>query len=602
MAYVNRNQYNTMRNRAQQSDSRKKTADSEVKQEAAKLDQLRRESSGMSAADLQRMQRRFDDANRALQKELEDLRVELGLQLGRQAVETRRALDEIRRLAEGNKRDLEEVNRQIGALEKRIDREVRRLAQQMEGKRKQALCCCDRYGELVKRVQELFPEKYELLFPDVLQPGFYVLQTGLGYVLDNIEHGDYEAAIGVAQTRIPEATRMLGHLEFFHSAFLRCIGRGALQPLHEGVVILLGINGTRVDRIIHRERQIGKDPIAEDILLRVEIEIRILLYKIRILVELLQASEHGSVLHVVAKDQGMQICEISGCIAVHKNRSAGILGSSKGPCQVFRIVSAVRSRIEKIQGGNVKDSCKVRIDLLQCVIVDRDSGERVRCLFGFCPDLFCRTGILCPGARFSILPAFLPNVQVGINGCIGALPCPLRCQLRQHPISGVHSNDQHGCKEQNQDRAMRRLIVILVFCSVVLISRILLHFHYRFFLGMLCRYRSLLPHRSPPAATSKAKGPCREHCCFPQGPSCLFALRRISLTVVLRQIVFFEVFSSSSIAVYWARLSSGIFSTSIALPAVKCIPSIRFLMHLTLTSSVVLSATLSAALSAIISL
>ena len=221
MAYVNRNQYNTMRNRAQQSDSRKKTADSEVKQEAAKLDQLRRESSGMSAADLQRMQRRFDDANRALQKELEDLRVELGLQLGRQAVETRRALDEIRRLAEGNKRDLEEVNRQIGALEKRIDREVRRLAQQMEGKRKQALCCCDRYGELVKRVQELFPEKYELLFPDVLQPGFYVLQTGLGYVLDNIEHGDYEAAIGVAQTRIPEATRMLGHLEFFHSAFLR---------------------------------------------------------------------------------------------------------------------------------------------------------------------------------------------------------------------------------------------------------------------------------------------------------------------------------------------------------------------------------------------
>jgi len=219
VAYVNRNTYNSMKKKAEESAGRKRAADSEVKQAAARLNQLGRESAGMSAADLQRMQRQFDNANRALQTELEELRVELGLQLGRQAVETRKRLDEIRRMAEGNKRDLEAVNRQITDLEAHMNREFQRLARQVEDKRKQALCCYDRYRELLERMQELDPEKHELLYPNVLQPGSYVLRTGLGYVLDNIRQGSYEAAVGVAQTRIPETTRALGHLEFFDGAY-----------------------------------------------------------------------------------------------------------------------------------------------------------------------------------------------------------------------------------------------------------------------------------------------------------------------------------------------------------------------------------------------
>ncbi len=221
MAYVNvsRDYYNSMNNQARTADMRRKSADSDVLKERQRLEQLAREG-GLSASDLSALKNKIDSASKDLQDELESLRVELGRQLGKQALENQRVISSVRQLAEANKRSLEKVNRKINILEKRINAQVSEIAHQLENDRKQALFYYDQLAETVNKISSLFPDKYEALHPENLQPGYYVMQSTVAFILDDIDHKDYEAAISLAQTRIQEAVNMLAQLEFYHTAFL----------------------------------------------------------------------------------------------------------------------------------------------------------------------------------------------------------------------------------------------------------------------------------------------------------------------------------------------------------------------------------------------
>lgn len=221
MAYINvsRNDYDSINSQARTADMRRKSADDDVLKERQRLGQLTKKG-GLSASDLAVLKKKINSANKDLRGELESLREELGRQLGKQALENQRAISSVRQLAEANKRNLEKVNQQINNLEKKINAQVSEIARQLANDRKQALFCYDQLAETVKRISNLFPDKYEALYPEYLQPGYYVLQSTVGFILDDIEHKDYEAAISLAQTRIQEAVNTLAQLEFYHTAFL----------------------------------------------------------------------------------------------------------------------------------------------------------------------------------------------------------------------------------------------------------------------------------------------------------------------------------------------------------------------------------------------
>lgn len=221
MAVVNRDTYNSMKAKAAQSGSARDAADRAVLSERARLIQLEKGENGLRMDASQLIERRINDASGVLQDDLDELREEIGKQLGKQAIATRKMLDDVRRLAETNSSELDEVNKQISALEKRVDGEFKKIIEQIDTAKKQALCYYKQLDDVIAQIAKLHPEKYELLFPDVLQPGFIVLRTSLGTVADDINQGYYEAAIGVAQTRLPEAVNMLGHLEFYHTSYLR---------------------------------------------------------------------------------------------------------------------------------------------------------------------------------------------------------------------------------------------------------------------------------------------------------------------------------------------------------------------------------------------
>ena len=221
MAVVPITTYNSMKQQADASFGRMRSAQEELLAEKRKLLRLTQESGGMSKEDLQAMQTKFDAANEQIQEELDSLREEFGRQLGKQAQEYKRALTEIRSLAEGNKHDLDSLNNRISSLETSVKSQFDVLAKRMQNNRKQSLYYYQQLKETVDQIEKLFPEKYEVLFPDQLQPGSYVLRSALDSVLEDIGLGRYEAAIGLSQTYLPEAINTLGLLEFFHAAFLK---------------------------------------------------------------------------------------------------------------------------------------------------------------------------------------------------------------------------------------------------------------------------------------------------------------------------------------------------------------------------------------------
>ncbi len=221
MAVVNRNTYQATKTRAAQASTARRAADQEILSERARLLQLERDEKELRRDSAHMIERELNEASSILQDDLDALREEFGQQLGKQAVATKKMLDDVRRLANLNSKELDEVNQQIASLEKRLDGDLKRIVAQIDTAKKQAVCFYDQLSGIVGQIAKLSPEKYEVLFPDILQPGYMILKTSLGTIQDDINQGYYEAAIGVAQTRLPEAVHMLGHLEFYDASYRR---------------------------------------------------------------------------------------------------------------------------------------------------------------------------------------------------------------------------------------------------------------------------------------------------------------------------------------------------------------------------------------------
>lgn len=220
MAVVDRDMYYNARAQANQAAARREAINQELYAQKRKLAELNGQGGGLTAEDLTAMQQRFDRANQGFQHELDKLREDLGRQLGRQAVETRRVLDEIRSMAADNRRTLDAAVSKISELEKEMARQFKAIEAQLQEKRKTALFYYDQLTDLVAQIEKLSPEKYELLYPDQIKQNSFVLRSGVADVLSDIESRNYEAAIGLAQSRIPEALTLLGQMEFFHNRYL----------------------------------------------------------------------------------------------------------------------------------------------------------------------------------------------------------------------------------------------------------------------------------------------------------------------------------------------------------------------------------------------
>lgn len=220
MITVDEAYYNSMKNQALNSIGRRNLAEADLFDKRRRLEQLNKELGEMSAEDLIAFQKNLDASKENLQDELDSLKEELGIQLGKQALENKELIESISKLAQGNKEDLDDVSEQISKIEKSFSNTIAKKVRKIESDKTQAMFYYSQLSELIEHISKLYPEKYEALFPEQLNPQFYVLKTTIGYVADNIENEYYEVAIGIAQLGMREAVNSLALLECFHAEFL----------------------------------------------------------------------------------------------------------------------------------------------------------------------------------------------------------------------------------------------------------------------------------------------------------------------------------------------------------------------------------------------
>ena len=220
MAYVNRTYYNNVLNQANQSDKRIQEANEKILREKQKLAELTKKTQGLSVSDLEMIQNKFDESNSTIQEEILKLREELGVQLGKQAIDNRRIIEDVRKLAEANKKNLDNLNSDISKLDQKLNEYISATVSSINEDRKQALLYYDQFFAIISSISNLYPEKYEVFFPDQLTPGISALRSVGEYALEDITEKRYEAAISVIQSHLQEALNVLAALEILHNEYL----------------------------------------------------------------------------------------------------------------------------------------------------------------------------------------------------------------------------------------------------------------------------------------------------------------------------------------------------------------------------------------------
>ena len=210
-----------MLSQAQQSESRRKEADEELVNEEKKLKQLKMESGGMSSDDIVFVKERINTAHRDIQNDLNNLGKDLRDQLEKHSLDSQRAIESVRQLAESNRKNLATINKEISDLEETINLQAHEFAKKINDDRKQALYYYDQLLCNTEKISGLYPEKYEALFPDRLHVSFNVLKKTIDDVAEDIKHNRFESAIGLVQTRLQESVNYLIQLEAYNAAFLK---------------------------------------------------------------------------------------------------------------------------------------------------------------------------------------------------------------------------------------------------------------------------------------------------------------------------------------------------------------------------------------------
>ena len=241
-------------------------------------------------------------------------------------------------------------------------------------------------------------------------------------------------------------------------------GEGGICAGHLHILIVAVI---AIEILIARAVGIGfiirKDAVLPNVVLRIDVDVRIRRAESRLLLQLLQCAEHGAVLHVMAKQEGIAAAEVMRTQTVIKDGARKIALPFEGLMQIIRVVRRIYHRILHIQYRNIKNTGEVRIGALQCIVVDLQCRIIARLIRGQC---FCR--IVCGVRTGSVILLAALDIRRGQRRVF-----ILRALILQIVPHIEAAEDAHGrqrkhrnhVKKQHPDRSL------LFFCSF-------LHFHF----------------------------------------------------------------------------------------------------------------------------
>ncbi len=189
----------------------------------------------------------------------------------------------------------------------------------------------------------------------------------------------------------------------------------------------------------------GEDLVTVRVVFQVDVDIRMCL-PVTLGVVVLQSGEHGSVLHVVSVDDGVQIAEVCMVERFHKDAAHPVGFLFEGVGQIIGIIICMYHRITDHCVRNLDPADGLGVDLLKRSQVDTGHGYKgsICCLFG----IFRGRKAACDGFRKNrfVQHILLQIFILFVSGMVGKKD---GCQL-------IDAEDQNACEEsknQSLDQA-----------------------------------------------------------------------------------------------------------------------------------------------------
>ena len=219
MAVVYEDEYRNKRNLANTSNSRRAQADRTVGSAREALSDAERRRKNTTGIDMRELDVRLSNVRQQTEEEIAQISEDLRLAMGRHAEEYQRQIAHLRRQATTVDRKIGSLEEDVLSISHRLNEEFRAITDQIASQKQRASAYIAELVRICDSIAGLHPDKLELHFQELLAPGTKTISDSLQYLQFDMENEDYQAAIGVAQTRIPEALYIQSQLEVLNARF-----------------------------------------------------------------------------------------------------------------------------------------------------------------------------------------------------------------------------------------------------------------------------------------------------------------------------------------------------------------------------------------------
>lgn len=214
--WILNSKYNAVKNADQQATRRMRQADQKAReakevQRRAEWERRKREAEN-NAQTQQILAQVRNEANRLMQ-DGERVHEEMERELTNHIQRTQQEMESLREDVAYTQLRADEIDQRIATLSNQISRRFQELADAAAREKERAGLYTSQYTEFLRQIYALHPEK---LTPGVVEQDF---EPVTGFLEMDMANGDYQAAIGVAQTKIPELLSLRLRLEVLNAEF-----------------------------------------------------------------------------------------------------------------------------------------------------------------------------------------------------------------------------------------------------------------------------------------------------------------------------------------------------------------------------------------------
>lgn len=208
--------YNEAKRRDDQLSQARRQADRKVIDAKQRLSSVENEIANQTNIDRKELDWKLARESERLLENLESLDESVRLEIGRQNVRFREQLDAVRMDVGAINVRMNQVDQHINNLADQFNNNISHILSRVENQKDRARAYSNQLRFILDHISDLHPDK--------LAPGEYeLLFEGLAFVDSDINNGDYEAAIGVSQTHIPDAAGLQARLEVLNDEFAQLV-------------------------------------------------------------------------------------------------------------------------------------------------------------------------------------------------------------------------------------------------------------------------------------------------------------------------------------------------------------------------------------------